>query len=217
MSALPVSPDRPLVPACLSSPHFLYMAERRTAAPEDVALIMKAVQGFIDERGLTPAQIGLVREREILLFAGEEGVQAFNRLLTNLSHDPAVDSGAAVLFCEWARPHVDQEYWGTSFVSQVLSTGPEPYVVQTLHTGPDASGRNTVTSVTRVLREGDVMVFDPSEAHLTMPVHPTYESLLVMLQLEVPDRTNAEREALLARFAPCAGDSDAEAVFDGHF
>ena len=108
-----VSDARPSVPGAIAHPHFMYMTQRCAAAPADVALMLKAVQACIDERGLTPAQIAIMRERDIERFVGEEGLRAYRRLLEALGHDSSKDSGAAVLFCEWARPHVDADYWGT--------------------------------------------------------------------------------------------------------
>lgn len=197
------------VPDCVVSDHFCYAGRPQKLASEDVSAVMRGVTAYIQEHGIGAAEILLLSARHLRDFAGAESAEAFERLAAQLGHRPE-DAQPVVLACEWASPHVDESYAGQAFCSLVLHTGPEPYVLQLLETSVGPDGVSRVKATTRVLTPGDVVVIDPTTPHMAMPLHSHSESLLVMLQLELPDTCPAEREAVLRRFPPRADDRDHE-------
>lgn len=61
-----------------------------------------------------------------------------------------------------------------------------------------------------MLRAGDWFIFDPTTPHLVIPRRPNRRCLLILLQVELLDRTEAERRAILEAFPVLANDADAE-------
>lgn len=202
------------VPAELKSSHFIYKAAPLRISQEDIAKVVAATQAFVDNRGLNPAQIEVFTPKEFQREAAD-AYPALVRLFQALGFDEPTP-GAGVLVCEWAAPHVDDSYEGAAFVSLVLHTGPEPYVMQTFHAEHRPGAVPQLTASTRVLRSGDCFVFDPTTPHMAMPLHPHQDQLLVMLQVELPDNTELERSALLQRFKRHEEDRDNGEVFNGY-
>lgn len=202
--------SRKALPGAVNSRHFFYLSTRPNVPTAAVETVVAAAQSLVRERGLLPAQIEAFSSKQL------EGAQngAGNALMSlRRALKLPADTPSAVVACEWASPHVDELFAGQAFVSLVLHTGPEPYVVQTLHTEHRVDGNTLVTS-TRMLRQGDVMVLDPTVAHFAAPRSPGSNQLLVLLQFELPDQTELDRANLLKQFPPDARDKDAWPVFD---
>lgn len=113
-----------------------------------------------------------------------------------------------LLVCEYARPHSDTSYAGKGFVSTVLHTGPQPYVVDVFTTSRAVEGGLEVNARTRMLSAGDTFVLDPKIPHSAMPVRPQAGCLLVLAQQEVPLACRADYEALLRLLPREASDRD---------
>jgi hypothetical protein len=209
--------NRLAVPAIVPAKHFLYKTNRMDSRLNDLALVASIAKGTLEKRGhgLNPAQIEVFLRKDFR-DESQDFLQALDRVLNAMGASALEAERASILLCEWAAPHVDDSYVEQAFVSLVLHTGPEPYIMQALHThvieGPH--GSQQIETSTRVLTVGDVIVFDPTTAHFTVPKYPNDEQLLILLQVCVNDRTEEDREALLKRFPVADGDVDQYLVFE---
>ncbi len=213
MSTLSAGNRLPL-PTDLAGNHFLYRTELPPIAPEDRDLLVQAVWAAVEETGLHTAEIDVFSVSRLVKAKGEAVRHAFGRAVSATGLDP---ERTTLLACEWASPHVDESFAGSAFVSVVLGTGPEPYVLQAFHSSAAAEpGQGlSLTTSTRLLNVGDAFVLDPTTPHMTAPAVPSSAQLLVLLQCEVPDETPEQRAALLHRFAPRANDRSQEGIFSG--
>lgn len=187
----------------------LYRSRLPQALPQaDVNAVLQVVLSEVEESGLQPTEIKMLTQHDLIQRAGPAAGDAFSRLSHAMGRGP--NDGMCLLACEWVPPHIDMDYAGMSFVSVVLHTGGEPYLVHASAlrpaTGPDAVPR--LAAVARILRTGDVFVLDPAAPHMAAPLRSSEEALLVLLQLEVPDESPETRQALLARFPRQLGDQD---------
>lgn len=200
------------VPSQIAGQHLLYLAQRPAVSKEAMALLANEVLRYIRDTGMDAAEIDLLGERSQEERLSAEAVQAREQLVHELGWQNMPSHSRAVLFCEWAPPHVDSSFAGKAFVSLVLHTGDEPYLVQAFHTrrhtneDPDPI---ELTTTSRVLRPGDLMVLDPCTPHMAAPVRSSRDAFLIMLQVEWPDATELERAELVSRFP--AADDDQEA------
>lgn len=199
-------------PAAIASKHFFYLGLAPKVPTEAVDAVVHAAKKLAQQYGLNPAQIE-VFSRTQLESAHAGAGEAFATLRRACGLPERIPG--AVVVCEWASPHVDDTFAGQAFVSLVLHTGPEPYVMQAFHTEHTSSGQTALVTSTRVLHQGDLAVFDPTTAHFTAPRHPNADQLLVLLQFELADYTEQDREILLQRFPPASQDKDAAEVFNG--
>jgi hypothetical protein len=219
MSAKFKNGNRLAVPEIVKGTHFFYKTAPVALTSEYSDLVTAAALKHVQNVGLNPAEIVVLRHAEL-----EEQVPgakiAFGRLLDEMSEGvPGSNrSAAGVLVCEWANPHIDSSFEGHNFYSQVLHTGPEPYIMQTFHTYVPTKGRRThkMECSTRVLNKGDTFMFDPTTAHMVAPRRPGEGQLLVMLQLVISEPDAADREALVSRFSPLVEDKDEHEVFNGY-
>lgn len=203
------------VPPTVAGHHLLYKSELQAPAQaSDMAMIAELTKAMVLERGLNPSEIEAFAFSR---YAGENPAahEALRRLLAAMGASDCTDSDACVIACHWAAPHVDELFCGKAFASLVLHTGPERYVVKTFHTGPRKKAKVglTLSSTTRVVSVGDLLVLDPTTPHLAAPVYPHQDQLLVLLQAEIPDRTAKERNALLEWFKPSPCDKDENEYF----
>jgi hypothetical protein len=208
--------NRLALPESLAGKHFFYKTRGIPATHEDLALVANAVKETFetDGRGLNPAQIEIMLRKDFK--DDTRGViAALDRLLGLMGATEPEATRASILYCEWAAPHVDDSYVESAFVSLVLHTGPEPYIMQTLHTHL-SHGTQQIETDTRLLNVGDVFVFDPTTAHFTAPKYPHQDELLILLQMSVTDRTDEDRKDLLHRFPTLFGDTDAYLAFEHH-
>lgn len=190
------------VPAALESLHFLYKAAPVTLARGAVEQVIAEVKRLISDQGLYPGQVELVTRQDM----NEPARQALDALMGELP--PALHSGEPVLLvCEQAFAHTDPSYAGSAFASVVLATGPEPYYLECFHTAVDAHfDLPDVRTCSRILRAGDVVVFDPTTPHMALPLRSHQDQLLVLLQVELDDTSVEARERLLAQLPPAEGD-----------
>lgn len=209
-----VKGNRLPVPSKVLSKHFFYQAQTQPLAEADVQAIVGAVKEFVMVKGIEAATIEAIGFFALAIY-GEPGVQdAYKRVVGALFPEGDYDvRDTGILVCEWAMPHVDDTYEGVSFLNVVLSTGPLPYVMQTMHSRVGYVQELDVS--TRVLKAGDVVIFDPTTPHFTAPLKPHQDCLLVMLQVELKDKTAEERVAILEKFPPIADDKDAFDLFRG--
>lgn len=194
--------------------HFFYRADTPALDACDMAVVTDSVATLIEERGLGVAQIEVFTLKYFREHAAAAVQDSLDRLTKTLGLD-AVRDRTSLLTCEWASPHEDSAFEGKAFVSVVLGTGPYSYVMNMFHSRklPGKTGLDLVTS-TRVLRTGEVIVFDPTIPHMAAPGRPSTDSLLVMLQVEVDISEPGGMEALLRRFPRHASDADQASVFD---
>lgn len=206
------------VPPEISGAHFFYKTETPALPQKDVDQVVQATIRFVHEHGLNPAHIEVL-DNDYFGACGPKVRKAFERLQACVEPFGGTTS-ASVLVCEWATPHLDDLYLGEAFVSWVLHTGENPYLMQTFHCGRLAGVNEeffgaSVQSSSRILHTGDVVVFDPTTPHMAAPVYPSANQLLILLQLSVNDRTEEDRAELLKRLPPKACDHDEIEVYDG--
>lgn len=211
--------NRLAVPEEVKGAHFFYKTAPVALNAQYSDLVTAAALKYAENVGLNPAEIVVLRHAE--LEAQIPGARsAFEFLLDEMSEGVlGSERGAAgVLVCEWANPHIDSSFEGYNFFSQVLHTGPEPFIMQTFHTFVPTKGqrKHNIECSTRVLNKGDAFVFDPTTAHMVAPRRPGEGQLLVMLQLVISESDAAAREELLSRFAPLIEDKDEYEVFNGY-
>jgi len=206
------------LPAAVPGAHLLYRANSPALCEHDIAILAQAVQDYVYDVGLDATQIELLTEEDQARLFSPEAVAARERLVQALGWAHLQPNQRGIIFCEWAPPHVDDYYVGKAFVSLVLHTGPEPYVIQTFHTAQRAPedrtpGPVTLTQTTRLLNVGDLFVLDPCTPHMAAPVRSNNEALLVLLQATWLDEDLTQRNALLARFEPHADNQEADVAF----
>lgn len=103
------------------------------------------------------------------------------------------------MVCEWAHLHIDSGVAGALFYSMVLHTGPNDYLMTTLHTEPSLDGCEELVTTELALQPGVAVVFDSTTAHCAIPYRPHQDQLLVLLQVELEDSTHAHRTQLIQR------------------
>lgn len=210
--------NRLAVPEVVKGKHFFYKTQ---AVKLDATMVNKVVQAAIkhvEVYGLNPAQIELLRHTQLEKQVKGAGA-AFEDLLGCMGEGASGTNRAmsGILVCDWANPHIDEGFVDYAFLSVVLHTGPEPYIMQTFHTYVPTKGRRIqkVESSTRCLKVGDMFMFDPTTAHMVMPRKTGSEQLLVMLQVVLRDSNDNEREGLLKTYPPLDNDVDGDDVFEG--
>jgi hypothetical protein len=205
--------DRQVIPTSEQS-HFLYRAATQPMSTGDMELVAKAVQELVEDDGIAVAEISLYDSKHLTDRNKPEAAAALTRLASQLGVDMARNK-VCILVCEWARPHDDSDYRGSAFVSLVLSTGRYPYVLNMLHTRKSPGPRSqSVVSQTRLLKTGDVVVFDPTTPHMAAPARPHDSSLLVILQAELDLGSDEDMVRVLQKFPRHVDDKDDHIVFD---
>lgn len=213
-------------PDTVAGPHFFYRTPVTEFDPQALQVVVQAAQRTLEEGGLHVAEIDAYSVARMERCYGAPVKPSIDALLRSIGWDNLpFHATASVLVCEWASVHVDDSYAGSAFASFVLHTGPEPYVMQTMHTEVEdqadydevegiAPGRKIrLRTSTRRLSVGDAFVFDPTTPHMAMPAVPNQDALLILLQLELPDGDEQQREQLLKRFPPQDGDQSQENLF----
>jgi hypothetical protein len=192
------------VPAELKSPHFFYKATPASFAPEDLALVASQVVARIHELGVDALQI------EVLSLHGENGLDsqgfaALERIQAAFSFGDLDNRDVSFVYCNWASPHADALFEGSVFASLVLHTGGSPYHMTTVHT--ERRSRKGLADLellrtSRVLEVGDFFMPDPTTPHVAAPARSRDDSLLVLLQWDIPVADTAAQAQLLASFPP---------------
>jgi len=198
--------NRLRVPKRVNSHHFLYQAEPKPLDAAALDVVVSAVKCFTLERRLHASEVEIVSRQHL----GDEAAAAFARLeapLLELSC-AAPPLSAEILVCHQAFPHTDATFAGIAFLSVVLHTGPEDYVLQAFHVQRDRQGLQDVVSSSRVLQVGDWCVFDPTTPHMAAPLAPHQDSLLILMQLGLRDEDREARRAILKELPPRADDVD---------
>jgi hypothetical protein len=181
--------------------HFLY----RTTAPQlDPIAIETVVDAVVcsDQRPTGP-RVNVLETKSDGPLSSPRVRSAYRRLAKAVKRHTGTEGAADILACEWAQPHVDAGFVGTVFYSVVLHTGPHAYLMQAFHTEPNSNGYEELTTTELVLSTGFAFVFDPTRAHLAIPMRPHQGQLLVLLQVELDDCTDEQREAIIKRLPPC--------------
>lgn len=158
--------DRAVLPTA-KRPHFLYRTSPLSLTPAAITTLGTALAAAMPEVRLDTAEIGSYNRTELTRMVPPSAVAAYDKLLSELGVTDYVTHYPAVLACRWALPHDDGTFAGKAFLSLVLHTGPEPYVMSMFAT----TGRRnrTVVDITRTLRTGDVFIFDPTVPHMAAP------------------------------------------------
>lgn len=198
------------VPKVVSSPHFLYKPATPAAdasVKADMAWLGSFALDYAAHYGLHASEIDVIPKS----YVRDHGAQdVLNRLAQHFFADVAEladPATCAIVLCEQALPHCDDSFEGTAFLSAVVHTGPEPYILQTFHSHKK-EGAYALTVNTRVLNVGDRFVLDPTTPHMAVPRHSNSDALLVLLQLEVDEGDDAERKAILKAAPPAASDAN---------
>lgn len=163
-------------------PHFAYLAAPRILGDTCVDLVLMAIKAMLAEKPLGVSSIVTFTHQQIASTDWAAGA-AFLRLATAMGF--ATNQAASVVCCRTALPHDDPTFRGEAFVSLVLDTGPSPYAFS-IHSRRTRSRVKNEESPwldsRRFLVRGDILVIDPTELHAAVPVRPTDESVLVLLQ-----------------------------------
>jgi hypothetical protein len=181
--------------------HFFYHVDRPAFASQEGERIVRSVQAFVDGYPLTSAQVVVLHSSD---FEVEGEIHPFLPLGLALGlTDAEIESGKAVL-CQWSALHDDGPFAGSSFLSIVLHTGPNPYIMQTAYTSYISRPKNrhifNTNTTDHMLSVGDTFVFDPTTPHMAFPKYLHQDQLLVLLQFEISDKDDVERAMLLERF-----------------
>jgi hypothetical protein len=110
---------------------------------------------------------------------------------------------AELVICEWAAVHADYTFAGRTFASLVVSTGRNPYYMQSVLTHKsDLEMDDTwqVDDAKLILKQGDVFVFDPTVPHMAVPTRPADGQLLVLMQWAIPTEDELAMANLLGQF-----------------
>lgn len=166
------------------SPLFFYKAAPLDLPQDAVDRVCNAVKALVKQDGLGNGQIDIYSKRRLQAATDEPLADAFEALRAALCKSD--DGQFELLVCEYARPHSDTSFAGTGFVSTVLHTGPEDYVIDAFTAKGTRQTGHEVEGATRVLAKGDTFVLDPRFAHSAMPVRPHQDCLLILAQQEIP-------------------------------
>lgn len=194
------------LPPGLPSRHFIY----KTAGPvfaldaADVAKVVEATKAIVEKTGLYPGQIEVLGTSN---FEEAGAADAYSRMCESVKNAVGVASKPQVVICEQAFAHSDPDFSGVAFLSRVLHTGPEAYYLQMFHT-TKMEGCHDLVPSSRLIREGDWFVIDPTTPHMAVPRHSNNEALLILLQVELPDNTLVDRQELVRLLPPLDGDRD---------
>lgn len=193
------------LPPGLPSKHFLYKTAGPALDEADVAKVVEGTKALVESTGLHPGQIEVYWGR---LFKDPEVAEAFERICETVRAIAGKDCKPQVVVCEQAFPHSDPDFSGWAFLSRVLYTGPEAYFLQMFHTAKTEEAALEVVPTSRFIRAGDWFMMDPTIPHMAVPRHSNNEALLIMLQVELSDRSPEQREELVRRLPPLEGDRD---------
>lgn len=179
--------------------HFFYLADVPALDTAQFHPIVRDALAFARDRKLPPLEIEALGLHTQL--GSEDTIAAANSIRQSLGFSPSKYDTDVVL-CQAALPHEDAMFAGSAFVSVVLHTGEAPYVMTTFHANvqkDEDTGKPfyAMTSQSRTLKVGDVVVFDPTTPHCAVPSKSNDEAYLVMLQMQVPLRGAKDIKALL--------------------
>lgn len=185
-----------MVPDTLESEHFLYLSKHVRSLPNKAVLTaVTAAQTYVLRVGLDPAEVGLLNANQAKSFHPDA-----DAAMRTLCAEVGFVGSPSLVFCEWSPPHIDGGMQAKSIVSLVLRTGPHPYLVQALHTEFDEHLKRKLVTSQRLVKEGDIFVFDPNEPHFAAPWRPADGQMLIMLQCRVEDATDADRKVLMKNY-----------------
>ena len=197
--------NRMAVPAALDGRHFLYMPEPRPLPQAAVDTLVSSVKRVVASTVLRPCQVEIITTDKL---DSTEAVEAHQQLTESIVTGLTCvkREHTEILVCQQTFPHADQGFKGTSFLSVVLHTGPNPYMHQMFDTELDEAGDQDVLPTSRLIRAGDWTVFDPTTPHIGLPLRSHQDNLLIMLQCELWDEDDGDRLEILEQLPPRAGD-----------
>lgn len=189
------------VPANFPGAHFFYKTAAPVFDPKDTEAVVAVAKSYRMER--LGHKLDVISEDHEAFESEPEAQDAFCRLTRAIEPFTRHAGDAELAVCEWSAPHVDIRCLGFSFYSVVLHTGPQPYLMQTMHTEPHSGGCADLIFHREILAVGEAFVFDPTTIHMAFPLKPHQDQLLILLQVQLDDRTLAEREALTKLLPVC--------------
>jgi hypothetical protein len=205
------------IPEGVKNSHFLYHVDVPALSPLDC--FAKIAKDFVGRNRLSSSKIDAVSIRKNNAII-DELAQPFERIVDALGLTAEEAERETLLVCEWASVHADPTFAGKAFISVVVHTGPQPYVMQLASTGVRmARGGGRILTLPKSvcqLNVGDVILFDPTTPHMAAPKRPMDGQLLVLLQFELDDPDDESRAQLLSRFRPKEGVLTGELVFSDH-
>lgn len=210
--------NRLALPACVPGKHFFYRTSLPSYRAEDAQVLINAIQQAVEDCGLHTAEIDVFSCKRLHAYGGDAVSDAFSRLVCDLGLEDVPAHTISLLACEWASVHVDDSFAGSAFLTLVLHTGPNPYVMQTFHSARNDEDDPTPLELhtsTRLLHPGQAVVFDPTTPHLAVPAGFSADQLLVLLQVELSDKDLTERATILRRYPPLDTDRSQEGIFNG--
>jgi len=191
--------NRVAVPKSLNLPHFLYHVD---------ASIPVRFESFVDAANeqIRKNPLGCSQIDAFTAGLTDNLKSEVSQISASLGLDAEEVESAQIIVCEWASVHDDYAFAGKCFLSVIMHTGPQPYVMQMAHTevGKGAFGEKSLSVVTstRQLNVGDIILFDPTTPHMAAPKRPADGQLLVLLQFELADPDQKSRNKLIKRFPP---------------
>jgi hypothetical protein len=201
--------NRLAVPREVASHHFFYKVRPMSFDQDDLDLVLGAAKKYEQLFPIPIGDIGVLRV-PLLTRITPEAVRPFDRIISAMGTSDEHRERAAILVTHWAAPHVDEKYHGNAFLSYVLHTGPEPYVIQAFHTEV-SKGRcpaQSLTSSTRTVETGELLMLDPTTPHLAAPARPADGQLLVLIQIIIDETDLEDRLELIKRYPPAEGDEN---------
>lgn len=180
-----------------------YKAQARPVPVEALEEIASAVKAHVAAYPLDIAEVDAKRPIDFKEFSANVEASV-KKVAVSLSLADLSEYDSSVVFCRWVPPHTDAFSRGRAFVSVVAHTGPHPYIMQSVATQLADDKRRTTKLFTKTvgLEVGDILVFDPEEPHYTAPAYPSDESLLVLVQFDLPLGSNQDLMDLYQRFMP---------------
>lgn len=199
MSRVNYSPGNRLkVPAELG-PHFCYRTAAPRFKPTDVETVVAAVCSYGD-RAVGPNEEVIDPDRAFK--RKPRAQQALERLVDAVRSFTKLSGEVLLVTCEGTEPQVNDYYAGQCWYSVVLHTGPQGYILYTMHTQPLPKGLTKVIKTRRMMSVGEAFVWDPTTPYMLESFRPRSGQRLVLLQMLVDDQTLAKRRALMKRLPP---------------
>lgn len=199
---VPSTGNRMPVPAQLESAHFFYKTVMRRPGRDEFEVIVNAAMCWAAQKTFETAEIAAPTLEELGAIDARSFVAVSRVTAENLSFPTMGCSHPTLLMCEWAQTHADESFAGSAFASLVLHTGPHPYVMETFTTIQNHHGLQKVCKTQHTLSVGDVFVFDPTTPHMATPTRPSDGQRLILLQVELPDSSEGDRQRILEFFPP---------------
>jgi len=194
--------NRLTVPDCVPLRHFIFKMNPPEFNEASVSMLTEAVMTYLRNIDIGPADVLGISPAEI---GGDAFYSALDHIESAFNLSKSERKTATIIACEWAPIHTDQSYAGKSLLTLVLHTGRHPYVMQTMHAeaidyGYAGAALSAKTSNV-LLQKGDALIFDPTTPHTAVPRFSATGQILVLLQFEIDDGDERQRQQILDRFS----------------